>query len=203
MTLSKARSFSEPLLLPGRLRIQRKWSWNAWHYPQYFRGCQLGPLSHAVWGWPETSLVRLERQISLAPTQRALVRTDCQDPLAGEPCPQWSSILPSPALCPGYCLGCLPAPPRGTCRLFLQLFTELSLRKCQLDPFFFLVLQTCAGKSAGSADGFRFSFSSVKRPPLFKCNDNKNNSSDSYNGWHAHSGQTLAIYYFMILTRTL
>lgn len=131
------------------------------------------------------------------------LRTDCQDPLAGEPCPQWSSILPSPALCPGYCLGCLPAPPRGTCRLFLQLFTELSLRKCQLDPFFFLVLQTCAGKSAGSADGFRFSFSSVKRPPLFKCNDNKNNRSDSYNGWHAHSGQTLAIYYFMILTRTL
>lgn len=63
------------------------------------------------------------------------------------------------------------------------------MRKCQLDPFFFPVLQTRAAKNAGSADCFKFRISSFKRPAVFKHNDNKNNNNYSYHRCQAYSGQ--------------
>lgn len=63
------------------------------------------------------------------------------------------------------------------------------MRKCQLDPFFFPVLQTRAAKNAGSADCFKFRISSFKRPAVFKHNDNKNNNNYSYHRCQAYFGQ--------------
>lgn len=85
----------------------------------------------------------------------------------------------------------LPGPEaRAAC--FYSFLLSWAGRKCQLDPFFFPVLQTCAGKKAGSADclpgGFwmegKFRVSSFKRPARFKSNGN-NNNNNSYCGWLA------------------